>query len=808
MGTTSDLRYAIRLLTRTPAFTLPAIASLALGIAVTTTMFSVVNAVLLRPLGMPGSGDLVRIGRAARGQQTFRSASYEEFAYLRAHASSLDGLAGEQMESITMNGPDGSRQVASEIVTGDYFAIVAAPPALGRSFGSAEYGVAGEGAVAVISDRFWRRQFGGSRGVLGRAVSLNNVTFTIVGVAPPGFAGTFPGVDIDVWVPVSMVHVADPTSARRAAPSIQLIGRLKEGTSIETARAELEVLAARMADEIPGRDRNRAFTIARARGVHPLFGRIVQTFLGLMMGIVGLVLLIACANVAALLLARANTRHAEFAVRLACGASRFRVIRQLLVESGLLALAGGAAGVLLAIWPLRLLNAFSLVNGPTGAPIFFDLQIDRHVLLFTGVVTVLTTIGFGLAPALQAARVDLLTSLNAQSLSARRRSRFRGALMVVQVALSCVLLVGAALMIRSLRNSERIDVGFEPDGVVVASFDLRRLGYDRARVEGFYAEVLRRARTLPGVERAALADFIPMSDAGGRFTVPGIAAPAGEEAFTVPFGVVSDGYFATIRQPLTRGRDFTADDRAGAPPVAIVNQTMARVFWPGEEPIGKRVRLKREEEIEFEIVGVIGDAKYWTFKENIGPLVLVPRAQHHEAAMVLYVRTAATPTSALADIRRLVAGVDPNVAHDGRTLRESMAFALVAARIAHFVFGVAGAIAFLLAIGGLYAFVCYALQQRLKEIGIRVALGASRRRVFGVIVGGTFRLTVVGVLIGLAMAAAVAPLASSLLYGLSPSDPLTFGGIAALLMLVTLLAGYAAARKGLNIDPQVVLRHQ
>jgi predicted permease len=809
MSITSDISYGARLLTRTPAFTIPAVVSLALGIAVTTTMFSVVNAVLLRPLGMPGSGDLVRIGRSARGQQSFRSASYDEFEYLRAHATSLGGLAGEQMESLTMNAADGSRVVAAEIVTGDYFSVVGAPPVLGRTFGSAQYGAPDDAPVAVISHRFWRRQYGADPAVLGRAVSLNAVPFTIIGVAPPGFSGTFPGVDMDVWVPVWMAHVADLPSARRAAPSIQLIGRLKPGISIGEARAELDILAARLARESPGRDPNRVFTIAPARGVHPLFGRILRVFLGFLMAVVTLVLAIACANVAALLLARANRRHTEFAVRLACGASRGRVIRQLLVESGLLALAGAAAGVLMTIWPLRLLNAFSLVNGPTGSPIFFDLQIDRRVLLFTAGATLLTTIGFGLAPAIHATRVDLISSLkDAPLLPTRRRSRFRGALMIVQVALSCVLLVGGVLLMRSLWNSRRVDVGFAPDGVVIASFDLRRLGYDRGRVEAFYAEVLRRARTLPGAEHAAVANFVPMSDSGGTLTVPGRTPAPGQETFTIPFGLVSEGYFATIRHPLLRGRDFTAADRAGAPYVAIVNQAMARTFWPNGDAVGQRLRLKREEEVEYEVVGVVADAKYWSFKEDIGPLVILPAAQHHDAAMVLYVRTAASAQPPLPAIQRIVSEVDPKVAHTARTLRESMAFALVPVRVAQFVFGVAGAIALLLSVGGLYAFVSYALSQRMKEIGIHIALGATRRHVFRVVAGGAVRLTLVGVAIGLAAAAGVARLGSSLLYGLSAADPLTFGGVAALLILVAGAAGYAAARRGLGLDPQVVLRHQ
>jgi putative ABC transport system permease protein len=457
----------------------------------------------------------------------------------------------------------------------------------------------------------------------------------------------------------------------------------------------------------------------------------------------------------------------------------------------------------------------SLPPGPTGAPIFFDLQLDTRVFLFTTVVTMLTTLGFGLVPALQATRVDLVSSLKgSRSLSGMPRTRFRGALMVVQVALSSILLIAAVLLFRSLRNIGTLDAGFEPDGVVVSSFDLRTLGYERPRVDAFYTELLRRARTLPGVERAALADFVPMGDPGGTMTVPGMTPPAGQERFVLPYGLVSDAYFATVRQPLIRGRDFTADDRVGAPMVAIVNEALARRFWPGEDPLGKRMRLAREDELEIEIVGVAKNARYASFGGDIGPLVLLPTLQHPGPPLILHIRTSAhvrtgaRTSDARADIQRLVREIDPSVPFNGQTMREGMATSLVPARIAQLVFGVSGAVALLLAAGGLYGLVCYTVAQRAREIGIRIALGASRRNVFRVIVGRAATLTAIGVAIGTVIAAALMRFMSALLYGLSPTDPLTFSGIAMLLVSVALLAGYAAARKGLAVDPMVVLRNE
>jgi predicted permease len=807
----ADLRYAVRLSTRTPAFTIPAVASLALGIAVNTTMFGIVNAVLLKPLATGGYGELVRIGRSTRTDRQFRSVSYDELLHLREHAASLAGLAGHQLESVTMTAADGAFVVSTETVTADYFSVVGATPSLGRGFGPAEDRLGGDSPVAVISDRFWRRHFRGDPAVVGREVSLNRRPFTIVGVAPPGFSGTFPGVDIDIWVPATMVDVLMHKAERRSALTLMLVGRLKPGTSIRTAEAELEGLARRMADEDPQRDRARSFAVAAARGIHPALARVVGAFLLLLMGVVGVVLLIACANVASLFLARASARTGEFAVRLACGASRGRVLAQLLVESSVIAVLGGGIGVLLSVGALALLNRIILTTGPTGAPIYFNLQLDARVLLFTAALTMMTTLVFGLAPGVRAARVDLIAALkDSRSLAGRRRSRLRGALVIVQVALSFALLVAAVLLFQSLRNSHALDLGFNPDGVVVATFDqLRTLGYDRPRMQAFYADVLARARTTPGVEQAALADFIPTVVRGGTIEMiaPGAAGSGERDPVTVPCGRVSDQYFATVRQPLVRGRDFTPQDRPGAPLVIIVNEAMARRFWPGRDPLGARVRIGENGD-EFAIVGIVRDAKYQSLTEDGGPFIFFPMLQREGSSSTLYVRASSALSAVAADIGRVVRDVDPNVPYRGQPMRERLAFSLVPVRVAQSVFGVAGVIALLLASGGLYGLVSYTLEQRLKEIGIRVALGATRQRVFRMIVGGAVRLTAVGVAIGAAIAAGAARLVSSLLYGLSPTDPPTFVGIAVLLTLVTLGAGYAAARKGLDVDPMTVLRNE
>jgi predicted permease len=805
MSIARDVHYALRLLRRTPAFTLPAVASLALGIAVNTTMFSVVNAVMLRPVGAPADEELVRIGRSRNHDGTFRSISAGDIAYLREQGTVFSGLAGHQIESVAIGSAAGAHVVSAEIVTSNYFALLGVPASLGRTFSDEDGGAATDRAVAVVSDRFWRGRLGGREDVVGQHVPLNGRPFTIVGVAEPSFRGTFPGVDVDLWLPASMANAIAHRPANAPPPSLMVLGRLKPDASPRAARAQLDVLAARMSEQAD-RDRSRTFTLATARGIHPGFARIVGPFLLLLMAVVTVVLLIACANVASLLLARAGTRRSELAIRLASGAGRGRLIRQLLVESALLAAVGGVIGLVVSIWAVRLLNAFALAAGPTGAPISFALQLDRRVLLFTLIVTALTTLACGLVPAFQTTRTDILAALkDSVSFYGRRTSRLRGSMLVVQIALSFVLLVAAALLFRSISNTARIDLGFDPDGVVVTSFNLQMLGYDQSGREHFYGELLRRVRGT-AVECAAVAEFVPMGGRGSSVavTIPGVALPPSDAQLAVGYNGVSDGYFAAIGHALVRGREFAPTDRSG-PPVVIINEAMARRFWPRGDAIGKRMRLAGDG-ADREIVGIARDARYGTFGAAAGPFIFLPLTRY-PSMLTLFVRTTTAPADALSGIARITRELDSSVAPQSpQTMREAAALALVPLRVGRLVFGVAGAIAFLLAFGGLYGLVSYTLEQRLKEIGIRVALGARRRNIFEVIVGGAVRITIVGVAAGLALAAAATRLLSAVLYGVSPTDALTFGGIAALLIAMALAAGYAAARKGLSVDPAVVLR--
>jgi len=799
----AQLRYAFRFLWRTPAFTVPAVASLALGIAVNTTIFSVFNATLLRPLGDTADGELVRIGRTARGLHEFRSLEYSEFLYLRTHATSFTDIAGHQIERVVMRNDAGTQVVTGEIVAGDYFALLGRPPLPGRSFDAESNGGFAAEAEAVISHDFWRSHFAADRGVIGRTVMLNDYPFTIVGVAAAGFHGTFPGVAVDVWLPAARVDAARPGTHER---SLMLLGRLQPQVTRAIAHAELDVIARRLASADPQRDRDRTFSVGSARGVHPVFAPVLRVFLSLLLAVVGVVLLIACANVATLLLARASARRGELAVRLALGANRPQLMRQLLVECALLALVGGGTGVLLSIWPVHVLNSLSFTAGPTGAGLFFDLRLDHRVLLFTASVTMLTAVVFGVAPALQARRVNVLAVLQDVRMPGGARSGLRTTLVVVQVTLSFVLLVAAGLLFRGVRNTANVPLGFNPDQVLVASFDVQLLHHQPAQVTAFYAELLRRTRALPDVEHAAVADFVPLGDRGGHplpLTVPD--APYAGGATEVPVGRVSDDYLTTIGQPLLRGRAFTLRDHA-AHRVAIVNEAFARRYWQDQDALGRLIGLG-EDGAEHEIVGVVRDARYSSYAGAVEPFVFLPAAGERQP--YLHVRTGSLPATTAADIRRLAYDIDARVATGSiRPLREAMTFPLLPARIAQTVFGVAGIIALLLAAGGLYGLVCYTLEQRLKEVGIRVALGATQSDVFRVIVGSTLRIAVTGVVLGGVLAAATTRLLGALLYGLSPVDPLTFGTIAVLLLCLTLAAAYIAARRGLDVDPLTVLRHE
>jgi predicted permease len=805
-----DIAYSLRQMSRAPAFASAAVASLGLAIAVNSATFSVVTALLLRPVVASDRGDVVRIGRSRNGDGSFRTSSYRDFRYLREHASTLSTVFGEQIRPLTLGGAEGAEIVSGEVVTGNYFAALDISPARGRVFSADDDQRPGGAPVVVISDGLWRRRFNADGGAIGRVVTINTGPFTIIGVAPPAFRGTFPGVSVDLWIPSMMAGVLTAEGPQDEPPSLMLMGRIRPDQSLASASAELDILARQLARDDPGTAEGRGFTVAPARGAHPLVARLIGTFLWLLLGIVSLVLLIAGANVAGLLLARATARRGELAVRLALGASRARLISQLMVESLLLAAAGATAGLLLTTGALRVINALVLVPGPTGAPVFADLRLDLRIVGFTITASVLTALIFGLTPALEATRVDLVAGLKTSSAASagRGRSRLRAALVMAQVTLSVTLLIAAMLLSRSLVQAAQLNVGFNPDGLSVLSFNLELPGYDDVRRVKFHRELLDRTRALPGVAGAALADFVPMGDRGGSVELTNADAEPGAapDRTTVAYNRVSEGYFAVLEQSLLRGRELTDTDRADSPGVAIVNEALARRYWPTTSALGRRLRISGEQAPR-EVVGVVANARYKSFGGTIGPLVVLPALQRRGAQLTLHVRSKAGADPVLADVLRLARDIDPQVAPQKvTTMRAAMAFSLFPAQVARAVFGAAGLIGLVLAASGLYGLVAYTCELRLKEIGIRIALGARRLQVFRAIAGGTIVLVLAGLIVGAGTAAAIMRLFAAFLYGVSPWDPLTFAIIAIVLLGVTLAATTAAARRGLNLDPAVILK--
>ncbi len=810
----SDFRYAMRTLARSPGFTLAAALSLALGIGATTTIFSLINAMLLRPLPVAGADQLVRVS-AKQGDRDHLSLSYPEYKYLRDHSASFDGLTAHAPTNISLVIEGNAAPGWCEVASGNYFSALRIPLAVGRGLVEEEDKTAGTHAVAVISHGLWRRSFGGDSRAVGKAIKLNGRSFTVVGVAGEGFTGTFPGFVIDVWIPVMMTAAVMPQDSLDRADDafLMVTGRLKPGTRRLAAQSELRTLAEQLKLAHPELSRDRRIAVFDAKGIHPAFARVVKGFLALLMGVAGLVLLIACANVANLLLARTTNRSAELAVRASLGATRLRLLRQLLAESVLLGLCGGALGLGLAVWGMYGLESF---HPPTGVPIGFSLGVDWQVLGFAFVLSLLTGVVFGLAPAWRASRPSVIAALRGEAgFGGPRGSVLRNALVVAQVAVCLVLLAGAGLLGRSLLKLGGADPGFDPHNILAVSFEPHQVGYSAERAQEFYETLRRQLEAMPEVRAVTLALAVPLSDRGpgAHVYVAGKTPAAGRESPLVHNNVVAPDYFEVMNIPILRGRSFTGHDREGAPRVVVVSEAFARRYWPGENPLGKQMqmvntRIWGQADPPMEVIGVARDIHYrsWAWRE---PMFYLPHAQHLRPDMVLHVRTARNPRSLLEPIRQMVRRLDEDLPIAGaRPMAEAMAFSLVPARVAATVLGICGAAALLLAATGIFGVVAYAVSRQRREFGIRLALGAQRGDILRLVVGKGMLLAVTGTGIGLAAAAALAQLLKSMLYGIGPFDAQTFTSVAALLAGVALLACYVPARRAMRVDPAVALRYE
>jgi predicted permease len=809
-GLWNDLRIGARMLRRTPGFTVVAALTLALGIGANTTIFSIVNTLLLRPLpGLARPDELVLIGRTQDGEG-FDTFSYPDFADYRRESRTLAGVAAHYAAAVHLSTGGASDRVRAEVVSDNYFAVLGVRPAIGRLFLGERDAPLGGAAVAVLGYAFWQRRFGGDSAIVGRVVQVNAHPYTVVGVAAAPFQGLELDRVIDLFVPLAMIAQVSPgfTDAltERGAVWLQLFGRLSSGSLPPAAEAELRGIARRLEQEYPKSNAKRGVAVAAGLGFDPESRREVRTFTGILLGVVGLVLLIACANVANLLLARGAARQKELSIRASLGASRTRLIRQLLAEGFLLAGIGGAAGLFVGVWALRLVLRLPLF---AGSPPTVAVFADPRVLAFTASVSVLSAIVFGLPSAYRASRVDLVSSLKAGAPgSAGGGTVLRSGLLVAQLAISLVLLVATGLFVRTLLALYAVEPGFATKRVLVATVDVALQGYDEARGRRFYADLERGAAGLPGVRDAALAYMLPLGGGGWDTRIfPAETQPAEEDpGLKTDVNTVSVSYFRTVSMPIVRGRGFTDADRLGAPAVAVVNDVVAEKLWPGVDPVGKRFRMGRKGE-PLEVVGILRTAKYRSLLEPARPFLYRPFAQVYQSPMTIHVNVAGDPRTLVEPLRRLVTSLDKDLpVYRVQTLAERLDQSVSSQRTAATLVGVYGMLALLLAAVGLYGSMAYLVSRRTREIGIRMALGARSAVVLRQVLREALQLAALGATLGLLLAVPAARLLRSQLFGVGPMDPLTLAIVPVVLAAVAVAAAYLPARRATRVDPVVALR--
>jgi putative ABC transport system permease protein len=813
-GTINDVRYALRLLWKSPLFTITAALSLAIGIGANTTIFSVASAILFRPLpGLSAADRLVDIGRTQDGQG-FDTTSYPNYRDLRARTTTMSGVYAYRVEpepmSLTENG--NAERVYGTLVSGNYFDVLGSRPAAGRLLRDDDDRPEMVSPVAVISYELWQRRFALDPALLGAPVKLNGTPFTIVGVAPKGFQGTTL-LKPDVWVPMALLTQAMPrmpASLLTSRQSVWLIlgGRLKPGVTTAQANAEAAAIGAALEREFPRDNRGKNFAVKRSALV-PGEMAAVGGFMALLMAIVGLVLMVACVNVAGMMLARAAARRREIAVRMAIGAGRWRLMRQMLTEALVLFACGAAAGLMLSHWLTALL--FSFVP-QLPVPVSVQVQTDWRVLSFAVATSFVAAVLSGLAPALQASSGDLIPALKTESTGGgSHKLRLRNAFVVAQIAMSLVLIVGAGLFLRALQHAATIQPGFDARNVDVVSLDLSMAGYKKGTGEGFARELLTRIAALPSVESASLANDLPLNGNRfglGDFRVPGFQPPSGQDYPRADWDIVEPGYFRTLRMPIIRGRDFDAHDSAAGPLVAIVNAPFVTRFWPGQDGLGKQIEVDRDNaKAMMTIVGVTGDARLVDLTEAAEPMIYVPMAQNYIARVNLVIRTADGRPVAN-DVRTILRSMNPNLPiTEASTLEQVTALTLVPQRVAAAVAGSLGLVALLLAAIGIYGVTAYAVSRRTREIGIRIALGADRRAVMALVLRQGLVLAVIGVAIGVVVAAAGSQVVESLLVGVRGLDAIAFVGSCVVFAVVSIVATYVPARRAIQVEPTVALRN-
>jgi len=809
-----DVKYGARMLAKSPGFTLVAMLTLALGIGANTAIFTLVNEALLRP--RPGIGNperLVDVGRTQDGFG-FDNMSYPNYKDYRDRNRTLTGLAGYALEphAVSLSEGESSERVFAGVVSGSYFSVLEVQPAAGRFFTDQD-DQNGAAPVTVLSHAFWQRRFGGNPGIVGSDLRINGQPVRVVGVASSDFRSTSP-IAPDAWFPMYMRPVLRPGDSgvltQRRSVFMMAIGRLKPGVSIAQARADLNAIAGDLEREFPNENRGKGVAVTSSGLIPGDLRLIIAGFFTVLMMFVGLVLLIACFDVAGMLLVRASQRRREVAVRVALGASRWRITRQMLSEGLLLFAMGGAAGLLTAVWMRDLLLAF-VPDLPV--PLYMELNLDWRVLGFGLALSLVSGLLASLAPALQTSHTDPVTVLKEETSGSRRRMRLRNALVLGQVAVTVVLLVSAGMFVRALGKAASVNPGIEIENLSVVGLDFALAGMEQADGLVFADQLLQRTEALPGVRSAALAWGVPL-DGGGRslggVTVPGYQGPDGRVGVEADWNVVTPEYFATMGIPLLRGRDFTAADAQGRTEVAIVNETLASLFWPGQDAIGQKLLNPQGEDNvrALEVIGVARNQKYRSLGDEPRNFVYVPLKQNYMGNLNLVIRTE-PGAPVFADVRKLVHAMNPYlpILHT-QSMEELAGIGLLPQRMAGWVASLLGVVGLLLAATGLYGVTAFSTAQRTREFGIRMALGARPADVLRMVLRQGMKLAGIGLIVGLVLAVGVTNLIASLLFGVSPQDPLVLTAVTAGLTLVALAAAYLPARRATKVDPMVALRYE
>jgi predicted permease len=814
-----DVRYSLRTIAKSPGYAVIAILTLALGIGANTTIFSWINATLLNPIpGLAKPSEVVSLS-LGRGSDNPFPFTYPDFEMMRNGQQSFAGLTGCNPTPMSLTGKGRPERVWGAVASANYFDVFGVRPILGRGFLPEEDKTPGGAPVAVISYRLWQTHFGGSPGVVGQRVEINRHSYTIVGVAPAAFQGSQTGLRSEIWVPVMMEEQVMPRNDLLHDHHyfwFVVFGRLKPGVPLKQAQEEMTLLVTREVKNYPeehrGHDSVTVFPLWRSP-----FGanQVLSMLLPMLMTIAGLVLLLACANVANLMLVRSVARRREIAIRMSLGASRWRLVRQLLIESMILAMAGGVVALMITFWTAR---TFMKFVPETDFPISLDVEADRAVLLATFAISVLTGLIFGILPALRAsseAPVAVLKEDTGSLAGGLKKGRLTSGLVVAQLSLSLLLLICAGLFIRSFRSAQEINPGFNSHNLLIASYDLFTAGYSDASGAEFDRRLAAKLESLPGVRSVALSNRVPLGLGGGSSAVkPEGYTPQANESMETQVATISPNYFRTMEIPLVKGRDFTLQDTLKSQRVAIVSQTFVKRYWPNQEAVGKSLNSDLTHEW-FTVVGVARDSMVNSLNEKPTPFLYLPEDQVYRSVrpagstMTIIARTTGNPLVFGRTVENTIRDLNAElVVYDLTTLELREQLASFPQRIAGTFVGAFGLIALVLAAVGIYGVTAYTTRQRTHEIGIRMALGASKQDVLRLVLGRGLRLTVIGVVLGLGVSFGLTRYLSSLLLGVTSTDALTFSSVAVLLCAVALFACFIPARRAMGLDPTVALRYE